>query len=168
MKIKLIWTYLNHDVQQLAHRYANARLAEHPDMESIADLSGNASDEQLIRRWVITGTAHLRRILREYLEKKTEEADDKLPMAKESWGFVFKTDVMDSHGLAELMHWFVVRWCAWQWCQMFSPADSSMAKAEVDDMEGELQNLLIDADMPMKERREVYEDTDEIVYIPNE
>lgn len=162
MRIQLLYKYIAHDVKQLTLRYANARLTDNPELADQAAFGENDSDEQLLRRWVVTGTARLRVVLRDYISKKTENADDTLT-DKETWGFNFTNDVADSHGTAELMHWFVVKWCMWQWLLQYAPSEANATKNELDELEDDLNKVFSDSDMPTKERREKYVDVDEIV-----
>lgn len=167
MKITLLYKYIKYDIEQLTHRYGEARMKADPDLKDLAQFGEGESDDALMRRYTFTGTAKLRRILNDYLEKKTEDANDTL-VKKESWSFTFTEEIGDSHGLAELMHWFVVKFAVWEWCKAFSPADSAISKAELDDIEDDLEDFMGDSAMPMKERRPRWEDVDDVEIIYKE
>lgn len=157
MEITLHLEPIHYDVEQLTHRYSEARI-ENAETKDLAQVDRNSSDRALVLRYVLTGTAKLRHILRDYLERKTEDANDKLPWTsdtatKRTWTFTFKEDKFDSHALAELMHWFVVRFCVWEWCKMYAPTEAKAAKDELEDMQIDLEDALVGGDMPMKERR---------------
>lgn len=166
MRIKLLAKYIAHDVRQLTYRYAVGRFEE-DEKRMDAQIGENDSDDQLILRYIYTGTAKLRMILKDHIEQKHEDADDTLAN-KTEWGFTFKEEFADSHALAELMHWFVVKFALAQWVKMFSPNEAGLAEGELDEIEDELKNWLDDA-MPMKEHRsrldEIIPDV-EIVYEP--
>ncbi len=166
MIITLLFQYIKHDVHQLTHRYAESR-TEDPDVKDIAQLDDNTSDKQLVMRYCLTGTARLRRILKEYITYKTEDANDTLPQDKQSWSFAFKDDLdeADAHAMAELMHWFVVKFCLWEWMKMFgSPSDIKAAGDDVTSLEEDLKDMTGQFAMPMKERRTQYSETDEVTY----
>lgn len=166
MTIVLLKKWLIYDVDQLVHRYAKMR-QDNPELLETADLSGDDSSDNLLKiRLIVTGTAKLRRKLAEYLTKVTDDADD-ANLSKDSWSFTFTDEAdFDSWGMAELMHWFVVRFAVWQWLKIFSPAESKNEKEELDELESELDDMISDLAMPTKERRDVYnEDGDEDVIV---
>lgn len=173
MRIELLWKYIHYDVDQLTWRYAKTHTNDEENKE-IGQTSVGESDSNLIKRFAITGTARLRRILHDYISEKNEDADDTLPLDKKKWGFNFNTDITaDGHALAELMHWFVVRFCIFQWCKMFAPDQALLEKAEVDDIKKDLEKLLDgDAAMPIKEHLVIspddeYDDSIIITYEPS-
>lgn len=154
MTIELLFRYIHYDVDQLTWRYGKTHTTDEENKEISQTTAHDESDSNLILRLAITGTARLRRILHEFITAKTEDANDTLPVEKKSWGFTFNTDVTaDGHALAELMHWFVVRFCLWQWCKMFAPEQATMEKQELDDLKKDLDKMLKGGDsaMPSKE-----------------
>lgn len=162
MTIKLLYTYLAHDVMQLTTRYAEAR-AKEPDTRDLAQMGDGQSDQELIMRFIMTGAARLRRVLRGKLVTPTEDATDILPTSDtpkgerpktDSWEFTFNdtAEEADGEALAGLMHWFVVRWAVSEWCRMFSPNDLPIAKQDTKDTENEIDELLSEVAMPTKER----------------
>lgn len=151
MIIELLYKYLDHDVRQLTTRYAEARTND-PELRDLSQLGDGTSDQQLIRRLIVTGVGKLRAVLRDKLVNSTENADDKFPVVT-SWEFNFKEADADSRALAELMHWFIVRAAIVEWCRMFSPSDLSEVKSAVGDAADELDELLSSSSMPTKERR---------------
>lgn len=172
MIIQLLYKYLDHDIKQLATRYADAR-AKEPEIKDLAQLGDGDSDQQLIMRLIVTGVGRLRKVLAQKLKIVTDNSDDTLPEAKEGkrpqkdrWDFDFKKDYADSRALAELMHWFIVRTAVAEWCLMFSPNDAGAAKSEIEETEADLDELLSHSAMPVKERRKiVYDDSPaEITY----
>lgn len=169
MKITLLLEYLRYDVWQLTHRAGQVRIDE-PETKDLAQMDDNESDENLILRFVLTGTAKLRHLLKDWLERKSEEASDELPEGKQSWSFTFREDKADSHALAELMHWFVVRYAVYEWMGLFSPSEKASAKADLDGVADEIKDALQGSDMPMKERRDISDPAEEyeveITYIP--
>ena len=102
MKIILYWNYLLYDFEQLVHRYSKVRLSEMESQDIASFTKDSKSDKDLMHRFVITGTAHLRHILKDWLEKKSEESNDMLPQYKTSWGFEFveTAPTFDGHGMA--------------------------------------------------------------------
>ena len=167
MEIRLLWKYLHYDVDQLTWRYGKTHTADEENKE-ISQTALGESDTNLVRRLVITGTARLRRILADYITEKTEDANDTLPLDKTDWSFTFNADVTaDGHALAELMHWFVVRFALCQWCKMFAPKQAPMEEREVKDLKKDLEKMLEGGDsaMPMKEALTTPDDglEDEIV-----
>lgn len=159
MRIELLFDSIYYDVRQLTYRFAEPRYDTEKQAESkdLAQLGDNDSDRDLVLRFCYTGTAKLRYILKEYITKKTEDANDALNI-KDKWGFNFTHEIMDSHGLAELMHWFVVRYALYEWARMFSANDAKAIKDDLDETKEELEDLLIDSTWPIKERKEIYED----------
>ena len=151
MIIELLYKYLDHDVRQLTTRYAEVRTND-PEVRDISQLGDGKSDQQLIMRLIVTGVGRLRAVLRDKLVNRTENADDKLPVAA-SWDFTFKEADADSRALAELMHWFIVKAAIVEWCRMFSPNDLPEVKYALEDAADELDELLSGSGMPMKERR---------------
>ena len=132
MTIVLKWKYLHYDIDQLTYRYGKVHTTDEENKELAQTTAGNESDTNLVMRLVVTGTARLRRILADYITAKVEDANDTLPTEKTEWSFTFNDDVeADGHALAELMHWFVVRWCIYEWCKMFAPEQAPLEKAGV-------------------------------------
>lgn len=168
MTITLYWNYLLYDVEQLTHRYSKARIADMETQDVAAFTKEDKSDKDLMHRFVITGTAHLRSILREFLDKKSEESNDVLPQYKTSWGFSFleTAPTFDGHAMAELMHWFIIRFCLWHWLKMFAPTEAEIEGIEMEKIEYELKSMLDSDEMPTKQRLEYYEDSQDIVYVP--
>lgn len=160
MRIKLIAKYLAHDIRQITYRYASARNEDY-EKRLESQFGEDESDSQLILRYLYTGTAKLRMLLKERIEQKHEDADDTLA-EKAEWGFNFKENYADSHALAEMMHWFVVRFAVAQWAKTYSPNDAALAEGELSDIEDELKDWLDDA-MPMKEHRSRPDEVEEIV-----
>lgn len=153
MTIKLLWKYIHYDVDQLTWRYGKTHTTDEENKEISQTSAKNESDSNLILRFAVTGTARLRRILADYISEKVEDANDTLPTSKTEWGFSFNDDVeADGHALAELMHWFVVRFCIWHWCKAFAPEQAKLEKAELDDIKKDLDRMLGgDSAMPRKE-----------------
>lgn len=169
MTIKLLWKYLHYDVDQLTWRYGKTHNADEENKE-ISQTALGESDTNLVKRLVITGTARLRRILADYITEKSVDANDTLPLDKTDWSFTFNAEVAaDGHALAELMHWFVVRFALWQWCKMFAPDQASMEEREMKDLKKDLDKMLEGSDsaMPMKEALATIDDglEDEVVII---
>ena len=174
MTITLLWKYIHYDVDQLTWRYGKTHMADEENKE-VSQTNLNESDTNLVLRWAVTGTARLRRILSDYISGKTENANDTLPTEKTSWGFIFNDDVTaDGHALAELMHWFVVRWCVYQWCLAFAPDQALLEKRSMDDIKTDLEKVLGGGDsaMPVKESLtridDELSDEIEITYEPDE
>lgn len=174
MTITLLYKYIHYDVDQLTWRYGKTHTADEENKEISQTTLTNESDSNLVLRWAVTGTARLRRILHKYITEKIVDANDTLPTTKESWGFTFNEDVTaDGHALAELMHWFVVRWCIYQWCLAFAPDQALLEKKAMDDIKADLDKMLGGGDsaMPMKEPLvtpdDAYKESVEIVYKPD-
>ena len=74
---------------------------------------------------------------------------------RDKWEFTFKKTTADSRALAEIMHWLVVRAAIAEWCRMFSPTDTAEAKAETEELEADLDELLSRPAIPVKERRRI-------------
>ena len=167
MKITLLYKYIAHDVRQLAHRYAEMRIDD-PEKRLNAQTDEDClSDEQLLLRYVYTGTAHVRQILRDVLLQHNEDTNDVLKK-KESWSFTFKHDVFDCHATAELLHWFIVKWCLWQWLKTYAPNEAADAEKELNDLEHKMREWLDDP-MPMKVRQNHQDHCEtevEIIYEP--
>jgi len=161
MTIQLLYRYLDHDVRQLTTRYAEAR-AQEPEAKDLAQLGDGDSDQQLIMRLVVTGVGRLRAVLGDKVETVSGDSDDTLPDAsgntrphRDKWEFTFKKTTADSRALAEIMHWLVVRAAIAEWCRMFSPTDTAEAKAETEELEADLDELLSRPAIPVKERRRI-------------
>lgn len=173
MTIRLLFKYIHYDVDQLTWRYGKTHNADEENKEISQTTLANESDKNLVLRWAVTGTALLRRILAEYITEKVEDANDTLPTTKEDWSFTFNDDVTaDGHALAELMHWFIVRWCMYQWCLAFAPDQALLEKRTTDDLKKDLDKMLGGGDsaMPMKEALvtpdDAYRESVVIEYIP--
>ena len=174
MRIELLFKYIHYDVDQLTWRYGKSHNADEENKEISQTSVDNNSDSNLVLRWAVTGTALLRRYLDKYISKKTEDANDTLPTTKDKWGFNFNDDVTaDGHALAELMHWFIVRWCMYQWCLIFAPDQALLEKKATDDLKKDLDKMLGGGDsaMPMKETLvtpdDAYKESVVIQYIPD-
>lgn len=169
MKITLLLKYIKYDVWQLTHRAGQVRITD-PELKDLAQMDDNESDEHLILRLALTGTARLRHFLKDYIERKGEDATDELPEGKQSWSFTFREDKADSHALAELMHWFVVRYAVYEWMGLFAPSEQAAARAELEDVADEIKEAMQDSDMPTKERRDISDPSEEyeveITYVP--
>lgn len=174
MTIVLKWKYLHYDIDQLTYRYGKVHTTDEENKELAQTTAGNESDTNLVRRLVVTGTARLRRILADYITAKVEDANDTLPTEKAEWSFTFNDDVeADGHALAELMHWFVVRWCIYEWCKMFAPEQAPLEKAGADELKKDLERMMHgDSSMPTKEplknNDEEYVESVVITYEPDE
>lgn len=154
MKIELHWKYIHYDIDQLTWRYSKTHTTDEENKEIGQTSAADESDTNLLKRLAITGTARLRRILSDYIAAKVEDADDTLPESKTTWGYNFNADVeADGHALAELMHWFVVRFAIWQWCKMFAPDQAPMEEAETKGLEKDLKKMVKGggSGMPTKE-----------------
>ena len=83
MIIELLYKYLDHDVRQLTTRYAEARTND-PELRDLSQLGDGTSDQQLIRRLIVTGVGKLRAVLRDKLVNSTENADDERAACSEA------------------------------------------------------------------------------------
>ena len=161
MIVELIYKYLRYDIEQLTYRYGKARQNDNAELFDLTALEGDdTSDDNLMQRFCLTGVAKLRMLLKDHLEKYTDDANDVLN-DDTKWTFKFTSDEYDATALASLMHWFVVRWALWQWCLAFAPSDARTAKSDLDDAEDEMKNLLLDSAMPTKDRRKTYDEESE-------
>lgn len=161
MIVRLLYKYLGYDIKNLAYRYSRARYLDKPELNFESTLADEDFDENIIRRYCLTGIAKMRLLLREYLVANTADADDTLG-TEPSWQFKFKADEYDGKGLADVMHWFVVKLALLQWVEAYSPDDAAIARRELDSAEADLKKFLIDSPMPMKERRECYDNSDHL------
>lgn len=173
MRIELFWKWIHYDVDQLTWRYGKTHNSDEENKEISQTTANNESDANLMLRFAVTGTARLRRYLSDYISAKTEDANDALPLEKKKWGFNFNSEVeADGHALAELMHWFVVRWCMLQWCNIFAPDQSALERAELNELKKDLDGTLggSDSAMPMKEKLtgpdDKYQDEVVFTYLP--
>lgn len=167
MTIKLYFKYLGYDVAQLTHRYSKMRLTE-PEQQFAADLQGgNESDTNLVIRYSQTGVAKLRKILGEYIKNISGDANDELGDGS-LWEFEFISNKYDGKTLADLMHWFIVRYCIYEWLKYLGLGSEAKAeKEELKDLESELKKLISDGGMPVKDisgRNLIEEDTVKVVY----
>jgi len=163
MQVKLIYKYLEYDIEQITHRYASARITD-AEIKDMAQIDNSTSDSNLSLRYCITGVAKLKKILKDYIENGTNDSDDKLN-ATDSWTFKFNEAIADSNALAGLMHWFVVKFATAEWAKTYSPNDTSAANKDLNDCADELDELLSESEMPMKERRTEYLEDDMIIEV---
>lgn len=153
MTIELLWKYIHYDVDQLTWRYGKTHTNDEEN-KHISQTTTDESDTNLVKRFAVTGVGKLRRYLDDYVESNTDDADDTLPISTTSWSFVFDDEVTaDGRGLAKLMHWFIVRFCIWQWCKIFAPDQAAMEERELKDLKKDLDKMLEGGDsaMPTKE-----------------
>lgn len=155
INIRLTYGQLRFDLEQLAHRYAEARL-QPGDTKDLAQVEQNDSDGKLLMRLMQTGTASLGHVLRDYLvtDGLTDGEDDLYDTddARE-FAYLLKDMEADPKHLADLMHWYVVKAALLEWAKMFAPADTDSIAANLKETEVRLTETAEKSPMPMKTRR---------------
>lgn len=163
IRIILKYKYLKYDIDQFTSRWSKMRIADE-ESKNLADTSGvEKSNNDLVRRWISSAVAELKSILKSLESGGNDDSDDTLSNDA-SWQIMFKELDIDSKAMAELLHWFVVRYCAWQWSKVFTPDLSVSEYSEYNGLRTKLKRLSESSAMPIKNKNVIPEDTIEITY----
>lgn len=128
IQITLLYPSLLYDTEQLIEQYSLSWY-ENPEERFEANLRMQEGTEgDLLRRLVMTGCSRLKQRLNRYLEQDAYDADDSQRNDKQT-DYLLKCDA-DGQAMADLMHWYVVRYALSEWCKMRGHYKEASAEGE--------------------------------------
>ncbi len=164
MTITLYEAQLAHTIRQILHRAGEG--VESPSLRDAVQMDGSTSDEQMIRRFIRTGVARVKTMLREHIQQPSGEPEGTVTGTDELGnGYASYTIALELNGdgqsLADLLHWFVV----WRALAGLLPSLglnglAEKAVAETADAEGLIKDEALSLAMPIKVRRAMALPTD--------
>lgn len=163
--ITLYWKYIKYDIDSWTWNNAEYSI-ESPLQRHHAE--SDDKDSNMIFRFVEKAIASLKRILDDRLCKDVSETDNTLPKVDPSWKFDLAEGGYDTDYsvLTNLMHAFVVKTALAEWCATYFPSHVAELKEASANLAMDISNAAFKKKMPLKQMREIHQDKDDVIIIP--